>query len=92
MVADDLMALGVLNTLKDMNISVPEDMSILSFNNVLFSELSHPPLTSVDINIFELGLQASRKLIQLLENPQEPVNRMIIPHQLVKRFSCSENQ
>jgi DNA-binding LacI/PurR family transcriptional regulator len=91
-VADDLMALGVLNTLIEMNISVPEDISILSFNNVLFSELSQPPLTSVDINIFELGLQASRKLIQLLENPHEPIKRMIIPHQLVKRFSCSKTQ
>jgi DNA-binding LacI/PurR family transcriptional regulator len=91
-VADDLMALGVLNTLLEMNISVPEDISILSFNNVLFSELSQPPLTSVDINIFELGYQASKKLIQLLENPNEPVKRIIVPHQLVKRFSCSETK
>jgi DNA-binding LacI/PurR family transcriptional regulator len=91
-VADDLMALGVLNTLSEMNISVPEDISILSFNNVLFSELSKPPLTSVDINIFELGYQAAKSLIQLLENPKEPVKRTIVPHELVKRQSCSINK
>ncbi len=88
-VADDLMALGVLNTLLEMNISVPRDISILSFNNVLFSELSNPPLTSVDINIFELGYQAAKSLIQLLKNPQEPVKRIIVPHELVRRATCA---
>ncbi|MGB3260022.1 LacI family DNA-binding transcriptional regulator [Paenisporosarcina sp.] len=90
-VADDLIALGVLNTLLEMNISVPEDMSIISFNNVLFTELSHPPLTSVEINIFEIGYQASKSMIQLLENPNEPVKRIIVDHEIIKRLSCSES-
>jgi len=88
-VADDLMALGVLNTLDEMGIKVPEDISIISFNNVLVSEMSRPPLTSVDINIFDLGFEAARSLIQKIENPKEPIKRIIIPHQIVKRFSCS---
>lgn len=88
-VADDLMALGVLNTLDELGIRVPEDISIISFNNVLVSEMSRPPLTSVDINIFDLGFEAARSLIQKIENPKEPIKRIIIPHQIVKRFSCS---
>lgn len=88
-VADDLMALGVLNTLDELGIKVPEDISIISFNNVLVSEMSRPPLTSVDINIFDLGFEAARSLIQKIENPKEPIKRIIIPHQIVKRFSCS---
>ena len=91
-VADDLMALGVLNTLSEMDISVPDELSILSFNNVLFSELSRPPLTSVDINIFELGFQAAKSLIQLLENEKQPVKRTIVPHKLIKRFSCATHE
>ncbi|WP_019413711.1 LacI family DNA-binding transcriptional regulator [Paenisporosarcina sp. TG20] len=88
-VADDLIALGVLNTLSEMNISVPDDISILSFNNVLFAELSNPPLTSVEINIFEIGYQAAKSIIQILANPKVPVKRIIVPHELVKRQSCS---
>jgi DNA-binding LacI/PurR family transcriptional regulator len=88
-VADDLMALGVLNTLDELGIRVPEDISIISFNNVLVTEMSRPPLTSVDINIFDLGFEAARSLIQKIENPKEPTKRIIIPHQIVKRFSCS---
>jgi DNA-binding LacI/PurR family transcriptional regulator len=91
-VADDLMALGVLNTLDEMNLSVPDDISIVSFNNVLLSELSRPPLTSVDINIFQLGYEAAKNLIQKVENPNEPIKRIIIPHTLIKRCSCGRCQ
>lgn len=89
-VADDFMALGVLNTLDELGIRVPEDISIVSFNNVLLAEMAKPPLTSVDINIFDLGYQASKSLIQMIENSNEPIKRMIIPHKLIERFSCSE--
>jgi DNA-binding LacI/PurR family transcriptional regulator len=87
-VADDLMALGVLNTLDELGITVPEDISIISFNNVMLSEMSRPPLTSVDIGIFDLGFEAAKSLIQKIENPKEPVKRVIIQHQLMKRASC----
>jgi DNA-binding LacI/PurR family transcriptional regulator len=87
-VADDLMALGVLNTLDEMGVSVPDDISIVSFNNVMLSEMSRPPLTSVDIGIFDLGFEAAKSLIQKVENPKEPVKRIIIQHQLIKRLSC----
>ncbi|SFA79164.1 MULTISPECIES: LacI family DNA-binding transcriptional regulator [unclassified Bacillus (in: firmicutes)] len=91
-VADDLMALGVLNMLDEMGISVPEDISIVSFNNVLLAEMSRPPLTSVDINIYDLGYEAAKNLIQKIENPKEPNKRIIIPHKLIKRQSCGEHR
>jgi DNA-binding LacI/PurR family transcriptional regulator len=88
-VTDDFMALGVLNKLDELGVRVPEDISIVSFNNVLLAEMARPPLTSVDINIFDLGYQASRNLIQMVEDHKEPTKRIIISHQLVERFSCA---
>jgi DNA-binding LacI/PurR family transcriptional regulator len=90
LVADDLMALGVLNALDELGISVPTDVSIVSFNNVLVAEMARPPLTSVDINIFDLGYEAAKNLIQKIENPKEPTKRIIIPYEIVKRSSCAE--
>lgn len=87
-VADDFMALGVLNRLDELGIRVPEDLSIVSFNNVLLAEMAKPPLTSVDINIFELGYQSSKNLIEKIENNNEPTKRLIISHRLVERLSC----
>ncbi|HEY2420418.1 MAG TPA: LacI family DNA-binding transcriptional regulator [Neobacillus sp.] len=89
-VTDDFMALGVLNTLDELKIRVPEDISIVSFNNVLFAEMARPPLTSVDIKIFDLGYQASKNLIQKVENANEPTKRIIISHKLIERQSCSQ--
>ncbi|NRD76859.1 LacI family DNA-binding transcriptional regulator [Bacillus sp. BRMEA1] len=89
-VADDFMALGVLNTLDELGVLVPDDLSIVSFNNVLLAEMAKPPLTSVDINIFELGCQAVKSLIQMIENSHEPVKRIIVGHKLMRRSSCSE--
>ena len=91
-VTDDLMALGVVNTLTEMAIDIPNQVSIISFNNALFAEMSRPPLTSININIVELGYQAARSLIQILENENEPVKRIIIPHQRVVRNSCAISQ
>lgn len=89
-VADDLMAFGIINTLREMGILVPDDMSIVSFNNLLLSEISHPPLTSVDINIFSLGLQSAKSLIDMIQNPDEPAKRIIIPYKMIERNSCKK--
>lgn len=89
-VTDELMALGVVNFLTEMQMDIPEQVSIVSFNNALFAEMSRHKLTSIDINIEELGYQAARSLIQLLKNENEPIKRIIIPYKLVIRHSCSK--
>ncbi|WP_160156984.1 LacI family DNA-binding transcriptional regulator [Geobacillus sp. TFV-3] len=89
-VADDLMALGMLKTLDEIGLRVPEDVSIVSFNNTLLAEMSRPPLTSIDIGIFQLGYEAAKSLIEKITNPNEPIKRIIIPHRLVERGSCTK--
>src|SRR5690606_24861964 len=69
-VTDDLMTLGVLHMLDKMEISVAEQMSIVSFNNVFLAQMTQPPLTSVDINIFSLGYEAAKNLILKIEDPK----------------------
>ncbi|EIT84556.1 LacI family transcriptional regulator [Fictibacillus macauensis ZFHKF-1] len=90
LVMDDLMAFGVLSTLSEMQISVPEDLSVLSFNNVMLADFSTPALTSVDINIFQLGYEAGVCLLKLIHEPTLPPARITVPYQLVKRNSCME--
>ncbi|OAS86838.1 MULTISPECIES: LacI family DNA-binding transcriptional regulator [Metabacillus] len=89
-VADDLMAFGMLNTLDEMGLRVPDDISIISFNNLLLSEVSRPPLTSVDINIYNLGLQSAKCLIEKIKQPDEPAKRIIIPYKVIERNSCKK--
>ncbi|HET7580332.1 MAG TPA: LacI family DNA-binding transcriptional regulator [Bacillales bacterium] len=87
-VTDDLMALGILNTLNEMNIRVPEDISIVSFNDSLLAQISTPALTSVSIQIFRLGFEAVEALIEKINHPDAEAKRITVPHHLVKRHSC----
>ncbi|MEI4803138.1 LacI family DNA-binding transcriptional regulator [Bacillus sp. NPDC077411] len=89
---DDLIGLGVLSALSEKGISVPKDISIVSFNNVLLSEIANPPLTTIDVNIYQLGYEAARYLVDKVEHCEVSPKCIIIPHKLVKRQTCSENK
>lgn len=89
-VSDDLMSLGVLSALDQSGYEVPKDISITSFNNVYLSEITHPALTTVDINIYELGAQSAKSLIEKTIHKDEPAKRIIIPHEIIYRDSVIE--
>jgi len=86
-VFDDVAAFGVLRGLNEMGIKVPDDIKLVSFNNIALSELSSPPISSIDIGTYQLGYSASQTLIRVVQN--EPLNakEMIIPHRLIIRES-----
>lgn len=88
-VSDDRISLGIENTLMANGISVPEQMSIVSFNDA-HAELSFPALTTINLNVFDLGYQAANCLIKQLVSPDEPVKSSVIPHQIVERDSCEK--
>ena len=85
---DDLVALGILKTLNKKGVQIPTDMAILGFNNTFFSELSNPPLSSVDIHIFDLGFQALTQLIKQIKDKSTPHQRILVEHTLIMRDSC----
>lgn len=89
-IADDMMSLGVINMLEELGLNCPEDVSITSFNNLYLSEIIKPPLTTVDIQIYMLGVQAAKSLIERLKNKDEPAKRIIIPYSIKFRSSTKQ--
>lgn len=89
-VSDDLIGLGVLSMLEEHGYNVPKDISLVSFNNVYLSEITNPPLTTVDINIYELGVQSAKALIEKTINKDEATKRIIISHKIIHRESVAE--
>lgn len=87
-VADDLMALGVMGAVQSAGLKIPDDVSIVSFNNVLLSRLTNPPLTSVDIRILELGRKAVEMLFALLEKSSAS-HVHIVSTEIIERGSVS---
>ncbi|MFD0590048.1 LacI family DNA-binding transcriptional regulator [Paenibacillus sp. GCM10027627] len=86
-VIDDVVGFGVLRALSELGYSVPEDLSLVSFNNIALSELATPPISSIDIGTYQLGYTASQLLIKRIMEEDIHQNRMVIPHRLIVRES-----
>jgi DNA-binding LacI/PurR family transcriptional regulator len=88
-VTGDILSLIVLSALQEQEIKVPEDVSIVSFNNSVIADYSNPPLTSVDIRTYQLGFESAKYLIEKLNNPANFSKSVIIPTVIVERESCA---
>ncbi|MCF6094274.1 LacI family transcriptional regulator [Microaerobacter geothermalis] len=86
-VSDDLITFGVLRGLYELNYRVPEDVALVSFNNVSMSDLTTPPLTTIDIGIYHLGYTTAQLLIKQINEETLHQKTTIIPHRLVIRQS-----
>lgn len=89
-VSDDILAVSLERVCNQCGLSIPEDLSIISFNDSLFAKLTSPQLTSVDVNSFQLGIEAASQLINHVENPNLLATKIIVPHRIVKRDSCKK--
>lgn len=90
-VSDDILAVALERVcIIEKGISIPEDLSIISFNNSLFARLTAPQLTSIDINSCQLGIEAASQMINHIENPNLLATKIIVPHYLVERESCKQ--
>jgi len=74
---DELFAYGVLRSCRANGVRVPDDLSLVGFDNLPFSSLIDPPLTSVDLNARALGVAAGRALLDLVGTGTPPVSRTL---------------
>ncbi|MGK0466995.1 LacI family DNA-binding transcriptional regulator [Clostridium sp.] len=86
---NDLMALGVMNACKIMKFDVPKDISIVGFDNSYISSIVEPKITTVDQNMYLLGENAAKMLLDLIYNGNEKARRVKLKTQLIIRNTCS---
>jgi len=68
-------------------VRVPEELSLVGFDNSVFARLRALWLTSVDAAAFELGQQAARKLLARIDHPEAPGETVLLPPRLEIRGS-----
>jgi LacI family transcriptional regulator len=81
----DLMAIGILRALHEHNLQVPRDISLTGFDDVILSQYTTPPLTTVRQDTEKMGREAIQRLIALIEG--EETTSLVVPTQLVIRGS-----
>lgn len=84
----DPKAMGVIRAIRDAGLQVPQDISVMGFDNLDFAALLDPPMTTVAQPFYEMGVKACQRLIHLIENgPGKNVEIDVLPAELVIRKS-----
>jgi DNA-binding LacI/PurR family transcriptional regulator len=86
-VGSDTVALGAFQAVNDCGLKVPDDISIIGFDNIYLGKYLHPPLTTVHLPAFELGKQAGDTIIKAINAETMHTIRVLLPTQLIIRSS-----
>ena len=84
----DILALSVISRAHDMGLSVPGDLAVTGFDDVDYTTMFHPYLTTVAQPCYEMGQQSLRILLGMLGGGQDVKKRTYLPHRLVVRESA----
>ncbi len=84
---NDMAAAGVIKSLNELKIKIPDEVSVFGFTNELISKTTNPTLSSVEQNGYLMGYTAAEILINKIENHTDEIISKIIPTELIIRNS-----
>jgi len=87
--SNDVMAMGAMDAVRERGLRVPDDISILGFDDIPQAGLVRPGLTTVNQPLEKMGRVATQMLLDLLKHPELEADRIELPTQLILRNSCS---
>ena len=87
--ASDLMALAALQAIRDAGLQPGHDIAVAGFDDLEAAALAYPPLTTIRQDRKELGALAAARAIELIEDPETPVEETTLPVELIVRASSA---
>lgn len=88
----DMQAIGVIRALKNCGVRVPEDISVVGFDNIAFSEIYDPSLTTVSQPAYKIGSRAMSLLVSRIKDEKYKTQHILLKHNLIIRESTVENK
>jgi LacI family transcriptional regulator len=85
----DLMAMGAYQAAAEAGLRIPQDLSIVGFDNMEFTAGLHPGLTTVALPHYEMGSWGVQQLLALMESPTEGAKQVRLSGQLIRRRSVA---
>ncbi|MGI6480379.1 MAG: LacI family DNA-binding transcriptional regulator [Sphaerochaetaceae bacterium] len=82
---NDVLALGAKKAAEELKLSVPQDISIAGYDDVIYASLLEKPLTTVKQDIKEIADKSVDFLIQRIKHPQKPFEQILIQPELIVR-------
>ena len=88
---NDRVAMGAYDAVRQLNRKIPQQLAIIGFDDfTVISESVHPPLTTMQLPHYEMGMKAGRQLVKMIRQPRwKPASRILkVPIPLVLRESA----
>lgn len=85
--ANDLMALGAMVVLSENKIKIPQDVEVVGYDNILFSSLSKPTLTTVEQPAYEMGYEATKLVLRQIHRKEQLSECKLLEPKLIIRES-----
>jgi DNA-binding LacI/PurR family transcriptional regulator len=83
------MTVGAIQALQDRKVHIPEDLSLIGYDDMEWWTLTHPPLTTVGQPVYDLGREAMRLLLaQIGSDGRRRRQRILLKPELIVRQSC----
>ncbi len=86
---NDQMAIGAIRALGEAGRQVPDDVSVVGFDDIPLASYFDPPLTTLRQPMQETGERAVQLLVDTIQNPDRTPEQVVIPARLVERASCA---
>ena len=83
----DTIAIAALKAIKDFGLRSPQDIAVIGFDNIEFSAMTNPALTTISQPMHEMGVFAAKMLLKKIQQPEYTVKNMILNHELIIRES-----
>jgi LacI family transcriptional regulator len=87
-VFNDLMALGAMNAIHAQGKRVPEDISIVGYDDIFYASTFEPALTTIAQPITEIGQECIALLLERIQQPEKQPTQITLPVELIERSSC----
>ena len=90
--SNDATAMGVLDAARVRGLSIPEDLSVVGFDDIPLAASLNPPLTTVRQPMQEMGRIATRMLLDRIHDPQQKLTSITLPTELVLRSTTTRSK
>ena len=87
--SNDVMAMGCMDAVRNRGLRIPDDVSIIGFDDIPQSAMVHPALTTIRQPLEQMGRVATQMLLDRIKNPEIVSNRIELPTELIIRESTS---
>lgn len=90
--SDDVMALACINILKEKGISVPDDVSVIGFNDMMLVPVASPTLSSMRLPLVDIGKEAANMVLKLIDKEKLEKISVIFTPELIRRESIGRSK